>query len=137
MRFNRSIPDAQVIPELAYPDVNAAAEWLCNAFGFTIRLRIADHRIQLLAGSGALVVKSGGVAPETCSSHAVMVRVENVDQHYAKATAAGAKASGPPTTYPFGERQYGARDFAGHGWVFTESVADVHPGDWGGSLVAD
>ena len=136
MRSNRSIPDAQVIPELAYTDVNAAAEWLCNAFGFTVRLRIADHRIQLLAGSGALVVKSGAVAPQACSSHSVMVRVEHVDEHYARAVAAGARASNPPTTYPFGERQYAAEDFAGHRWVFTESVADVHPSEWGGSLAA-
>jgi hypothetical protein len=35
---------------LSYPDVGVAADWLCKAFGFTIRLRIANHRIQLKAG---------------------------------------------------------------------------------------
>jgi uncharacterized glyoxalase superfamily protein PhnB len=45
MRPNRSIPSRQVIPELVYPDVGAAADWLCKAFGFEPRLRIADHRI--------------------------------------------------------------------------------------------
>ena len=34
MLSNRSIPRATVIPTLAYPDVNQAAAWLCNAFGF-------------------------------------------------------------------------------------------------------
>ena len=42
MRSNRSIPDCQVIPELAYPDVSRASAWLCNAFGFSERLRIAN-----------------------------------------------------------------------------------------------
>jgi len=36
---NRSVPAATVIPELAYADVVEASDWLCNAFGFTVRLR--------------------------------------------------------------------------------------------------
>lgn len=40
---NRSVPAATVIPVLAYPDVVEATDWLCNAFGFTVRLRIGDH----------------------------------------------------------------------------------------------
>jgi uncharacterized glyoxalase superfamily protein PhnB len=63
-----------------------------------------------------------------------MVRTENVDEHYTKAIAAGAKVTGTPTTYPYGERQYGAQDLAGHWWVFSESVEDVHPSEWGGSV---
>jgi uncharacterized glyoxalase superfamily protein PhnB len=50
MLSNRSAPPCTVIPVLSYPDVNAAADWLCNAFGFTVRLRIGNHRIQLWAG---------------------------------------------------------------------------------------
>ena len=46
MRRNRSIPDAAVIPELGYPDVPAAARWLCDAFGFAERLR-ATHCVPL------------------------------------------------------------------------------------------
>ena len=43
MPSNRSIPRATVIPVLAYPDVNQAAAWLCDAFGFSVRLRIGEH----------------------------------------------------------------------------------------------
>jgi hypothetical protein len=39
MLSNRSIPHATVIPVLAYPGVNQAAAWLCDAFGFNVRLR--------------------------------------------------------------------------------------------------
>lgn len=37
------ISDSVVLPEFAYADVSAAAAWLCDAFGFAVRLRIADH----------------------------------------------------------------------------------------------
>ena len=137
MRVNRSMPEAQVIAELVYPDVNTAAEWLCRAFGFAVRLRIASHRIQLTFGAGAVILRSGAVMAEACGAHSVMVRVENIDAHYARAVAAGATVSGEPTTYPYGERQYGARDLAGHEWVFSESVDDVHPNQWGGTLVSE
>jgi len=35
------------------PDPGAAADWLSMAFGFTIRLRIANHRVQMKAGDAA------------------------------------------------------------------------------------
>ena len=135
MQPNRSLPDAVVLPELAYPDVNAAANWLCRTFGFAVRLRIGDHRAQLsVPGGGAVIVKQGEVMTESCASHSVMVRVANVDAHHAQVEACGVPASAPQT-YPFGERQYGVRDVAGHHWVFTQSVADVDPASWGGELV--
>lgn len=34
MRTNRSAPLGPVIPELAYPDVGAAVQWLVDALGF-------------------------------------------------------------------------------------------------------
>jgi uncharacterized glyoxalase superfamily protein PhnB len=133
MRANRSIPVASVIPELAYADVPAAAAWLCAAFGFAERLRIAHHRVQLVFGAGAVVVvQSSGAAP---AGHGLLVRVEDVDAHCERARAAGANILGEPTTWPYGERQYGALDPGGHRWTFSQTVADVDPADWGGSLV--
>jgi uncharacterized glyoxalase superfamily protein PhnB len=140
VRSNRSIPEAQVIPELAYPDVAAAAEWLCKAFGFAQRLKIANHRVQLTYGAGAVIVVNGDGADAEAAAraaHSVLVRVDDADAHYERARAAGAKIASPPTTYPFGERQYSAQDLYGHRWTFSQSVADVDPRDWGGSLVTD
>jgi len=134
---NRSIPEAVVLPELTYEDVDSAADWLCRAFGFVIRLRIGGHRMQLrVGGGGGLVLKQGEATRDTFAGQSLMVRVADVDAHYAQAVAAGAEVSGPPTTYPYGERQYGARDFAGHAWVFTQTLADVDPADWGGEWLA-
>ena len=101
MPTNRSMPPGPVIPELPYADVPAAARWLCDAFGFTVRLRIGAHRIQLHAGAGAIVVVEGP-GPEGCR---VMVPVADVDAHYRHAVAAGAPVVSEPTTHPFGERQ--------------------------------
>jgi uncharacterized glyoxalase superfamily protein PhnB len=135
---NRSIPSVSVIPELAYPDVVEASEWLCRAFGFAERLRIGDHRVQLVYGEGALVVTELGAhpAPEADrATHAMLVRVENADAHRKRAAAAGATILDEPTDYPYGERQYNALDLGGHRWTFTQSIADVDPAEWGGTSV--
>jgi uncharacterized glyoxalase superfamily protein PhnB len=134
MLNNRSMPCATVIPELAYPDIGEAIDWLCNAFGFTLRIRIADHRAQLNVGDGAVVLTElrGGNA-SIDAAHSVMVRVADARQHYQRAKAAGARVSGPPADHPYGERQYTALDLADHRWTFSQSIADVAPEDWGGT----
>jgi uncharacterized glyoxalase superfamily protein PhnB len=123
-----------VIPELPYADVAAAARWLCNAFGFTERLRIGSHRIQLHVGAGAVVVVEAGADSDAGGSR-VMVPVTDVDAHYTQSRKAGAQVLGEPTTYPFGERQYSLIDIGGHRWTFTQTVADSDPATWGGELV--
>jgi adenylate cyclase class IV/uncharacterized glyoxalase superfamily protein PhnB len=134
---NRSIPASTVIPELGYEDVAEAAAWLCRAFGFTERLRIGNHRVQLNVGSGAVVVtdRSAGPGSDPGSAHSVMVRVADADAHFERARAAGARVFGPPASHPYGERQYTALDLGGHAWTFTQSVDDVDPASWGGVLV--
>jgi uncharacterized glyoxalase superfamily protein PhnB len=136
MNRNRSIPNAAIIPELGYPDVAAAAAWLCDAFAFAERLRIGSHRAQLTFGGGAIVVteRAGGASTEPGGDHSVMVRVDDADAHCARATEHGARIIRPPTDHPFGERQYTAVDPGGHVWTFTQTIADVHPRDWGGDL---
>lgn len=129
MKVNRSVPEASVIPELPYRDVREATEWLCRAFGFRERLQIGDHRAQLVYENGAVIVIQGEAGP----SH-LLVRVEDADAHRAQAEAAGATILSEPTDWPYGERQYGAEDPGGHRWTFTESIADVDPAEWGGTL---
>jgi uncharacterized glyoxalase superfamily protein PhnB len=64
-----------------------------------------------------------------------MVRVADVDAHHRRAVEHGAQVLQAPTTFPYGERQYTVRDHGGHVWTFSESVADVDPATWGGSLL--
>ncbi|HTU32206.1 MAG TPA: VOC family protein [Candidatus Acidoferrum sp.] len=134
MLSNRSIQRAAVIPVLAYPDVHQAAAWLCDAFGFTIRMRIGNHRVQLNVGDGAVTVRE--MRPNEVNAAlglgcSVTVRIEDADTHCKRAKDHGALITQEPVTQPYGERQYNARDFAGYSWTFSQSVADVHPQDWG------
>ncbi|MBV9495910.1 MAG: VOC family protein [Acidobacteria bacterium] len=131
MKTNRSMLIPSVIPELAYANVREAAAWLALAFGFTERLRIGDHRVQLTYGDGAIVVIEGGGA----GGRAVMVRVEDADAHCAHAREHGAAILREPTDYLYGERQYTARDPGGHIWTFSQSIADIDPTSWGGEVV--
>lgn len=130
MIANRSVPDAAVIPVLSYPDVTEASEWLENAFGLSVRLRIGTHRVQMEYGEGAVILTDQG-AGEGASGHSVHVRVEDADAHYRRASEAGAHVGDSPVEYPYGEKQYAAKDPWGHSWTFSESTSDVDPASWG------
>jgi uncharacterized glyoxalase superfamily protein PhnB len=65
-----------------------------------------------------------------------MVRVEDADRHCERAQQNGARILRPPTDYPFGERQYTAEDLGGHRWTFSQTIADVDPEEWGGTVSA-
>lgn len=148
--MNRSMPPSVVILVLAYPDVREAVDWLCRSFGFVERLRIGNHRAQLALGEGSVIVTGQRVDPGASYSqasdsrplpaggfsHSVMVRVADVDNHYEQAKHFGARIVSPPTDYPYGEKQYTAEDLGGHRWTFSQTIADVDPRAWGGTLLA-
>jgi uncharacterized glyoxalase superfamily protein PhnB len=134
MRKNRSVPPCPVIRVLIYPDPSVAAEWLSKAFGFTERLRIANHRIQMRAGDGCFTIAEGDVAPNR--SCIIQVRIEDALAHCERARRNGATILTEPKDHMYGERQYNAQDFNGHYWDFTETLADVEPESWGGVSVS-
>lgn len=134
---NSSMPPGTIIPELAYPDVQEAVTWLCQAFGFSERLRIGNHRAQLVFGDGSIIVTKRDSSSHTDTTHAIMVCVEDVDAHYERAMSAGARIINPPTDYPYGERQYSVEDPGGHRWIFSQTIANTNPEDWGGTLIGE
>jgi len=136
---NRSAPTATIVPILIYEDVGASLAWLCAAFGFVERLRVpgpdgAIMHAQLAVREGALMLgRRGGPfgSPRDSLNQYVHVSVDNVDAHFERTKQVGAKILSPPSTMPFGERQYTAEDPSGHWWTFSQHVADVAPSDWG------
>lgn len=130
------MPNATVIPTLAYVDVRTAVAWLCDRFGFSKRLEIGEHRAQLVFGTGAIIVtalpSSAPFAPQP--SHSIMVRVTDAERHYGESVRKSVEILNPIADYPYGERQYSARDLGGHVWTFSQSLADVDPASWGGVL---
>jgi uncharacterized glyoxalase superfamily protein PhnB len=143
MLISRTTGSASIVPELVYPDVEQAVDWLCDTFGFTEIWRAAGHRARVEFGNGVLVLADadaqyGRAAPgrNELRSHAVMVKVEDVDMHHHHALQRGARILNPPTDHPYGERQYTAEDLAGHHWTFTQAITDLAPEDWGGTSPA-
>jgi uncharacterized glyoxalase superfamily protein PhnB len=68
-------------------------------------------------------------------THSVMVRVGDVNAHCERARSHGARIIMEPVDFEYGERQYEAEDHAAHQWTFSETLADVAPETWGGTLV--
>ena len=129
-----------------YDDAPAAIDWLVKAFDFTVRLKVEgdEGRIEHseLEYGGALVMVGHTAAqadrpdqrsfasPQSIggkSTQAVMLFVDDVDTHCAKARAAGAVIFNEPAVHDYGEdywadRSYGAIDSEGHHWWFTQRL---------------
>ncbi|OGO27382.1 MAG: glyoxalase [Chloroflexi bacterium RBG_16_54_11] len=139
---NRSMPPGVIIPELIYDDLETAVAWLCRAFGFVERLRIANHRAQLVLQGESLIAKTDPSQDATASyrvsraDHSIMVHVDDLGHHLERAVECSARVISPPADYPFGERQYTVQDIGGHTWTFSQTIADVDPKEWGGVLRA-
>jgi len=129
----------RVTPYLLYEDVDAALDWLVEAFGFTEQVRMkgpdgkANHAEVGLADG---VVMMGHPGPDYKNpkrrggeTQLVYVYVDDVDKHFAVAKAAGARILSEPADQFYGDRTYGAEDPEGHQWSFAQHVRDVAPED--------
>ena len=143
MVVNRSAPRATVVPILVYEDVGQAIDWLCDAFGFTERLRAGApgdrvFHAQLDIAECTIMLGRQGAEfraprPNEVSQY-VTVHVDDVDRHFEHARQRGAHIVKAPAE-PFSECQYTAEDIGGHRWTFSQSVADVAP-EQGGATPA-
>ena len=132
-----------VVPMISYEDGIAALEWLQSAFGFreTTRLKTPDGKLahgEMEAGNGLIMVSSPTPEyrgpkrhREVCEQarkwstvpwiiDGVLVYVNDLDRHFARAKAAGATILSAIEEGPPG-RRYRAEDLEGHRWFFIES----------------
>lgn len=126
-----------VIPYLSYEDAPAAVEFICNAFGFTERMRMPGPEgilmhAEVAYGDSVLMLSSampemGVVSPKGAGAvHGnVTVYVDDVDAHCARAKSAGAAIVEEPQDMFWGDRMYRAADLEGHHWSFMQHVRDV------------
>lgn len=139
----------RISPALFYADPRSAIDWLCEAFGFEVRLLVegpggrVEHSelecgggVVMVAGFGPDYAKPGQAWRERLASPASLggrmtqnlaMYVDDADAHCARARAAGAEISYEPTTTDYGEdywsdRSYAAFDLEGHMWWFMERV---------------
>ena len=131
-----------VIPMIAYEDGVAALDWLEKAFGFRERARQigADGELshgEMEAGDGVIMLGTPTPDYESPKHHrqtcdqarkwstvpwiidGVLVYVDNLDAHFARAKAAGATILSEIEEDSAG-RRYRTEDLEGHRWFFME-----------------
>ena len=62
-------------------------------------------------------------------TQSLYIYVDDVDAHYGRARAAGAKILSDPEDMFWGDRTYMAQDPEGHRWTFAKQVREVAPED--------
>jgi len=129
-------------PSIYYDDANAAIDWLADAFGFELLVKVPgdEGRVvhsELRLGDAWIMVASptpGGSrqGPRTLGGKTTMglfVYVDDVDAHCERARAAGATILREPADSFNGDRVYGCADLQGHEWFFATHVTDDYPED--------
>ncbi|PSN16354.1 glyoxalase [filamentous cyanobacterium CCT1] len=125
---------ATIIPTMRYRDAAAAVEWLCQAFGFEKHLVVpgdngAIAHAELSFGNGMIMLGSArndsfGQLQQPPQRFGDVVTqspyliVDEVDQHYARAIAAGAEIVIDIQDQDYGGRDYSCRDPEGYLWNF-------------------
>ena len=128
---------------IAYEDTAATIEWLVEAFGFTEhgeRYVMEDGSIghaELEMGGEIVMLATPNREYQSPKRHrescdaarrwldnpwvidGVLVTVDDLEAHHARAVAAGANVIRPPEEGPDG-RLYTAEDLEGHRWMFQQ-----------------
>ncbi|MEX2614387.1 MAG: VOC family protein, partial [Gaiellaceae bacterium] len=133
----------RVYPMIAYEDTAAAIDWLVEAFGFEERgqryvmddgtighaeLEIGGDTVMLATPNREY--QSPKTHRESCDAAArwldnpwvidgLLVLVDDLDAHHARALEAGANVIRSPEEGPDG-RLYTAEDLEGHRWMFQQ-----------------
>jgi uncharacterized glyoxalase superfamily protein PhnB len=140
--------EPRVIPMLAYEDGGGAIDFLVKAFGFEERLRFTEDdgtisHAELTTDGGGLIMLATPtpdyVSPKRLRETSeearkmaevpyvidgVLVDVDDVDAHFARAKEAGATILSEPEDVPdVGVRHYRAEDPEGHRWMFSQDIS--------------
>jgi uncharacterized glyoxalase superfamily protein PhnB len=130
-----------------YQQAGSMIDWLCEAYGFEVRLRIEGdggriEHSELTFGEAVIMVgdeRTGSqlrwgvplLSPKTAggNTQCIMLFVDDVDAHCEQARKHGANIVDEPSLHDYGEdywadRSYGAVDPEGHFWWFTQRIRD-------------
>ena len=120
-------------PTLRYADAPAAITWLCNTFGFEVaanypsddggvaHAELRFHGGLIMLGSArndAYPVKTPGQLGGLTSGIYVGVPADEIEAHYARTKAAGARIRNEIYDTEYGSREDAAFDPEGHIWSF-------------------
>jgi uncharacterized glyoxalase superfamily protein PhnB len=122
----------QIIPYLYYPDATKALDFLVEAFGFEVKSEVRDPKegvltAQLRTGDGVVMIGPGmdgfgtrGVQDPDWATTRMFVYVDDVDAHYERAKAGGARIVSEPAVHFSDNKIYVASDCGGQQWIFAE-----------------
>jgi uncharacterized glyoxalase superfamily protein PhnB len=129
-----------IVPAITYSDLPRAVEWFEHVFGFRER---AESRLTwpggsitwIEAGSGLFAITTSGETGQQDSSAAapglmMKVYVDDVDKHFSRAKAEGAKIISEPEDGFWGGRIYRALDHEGHQWEISQCGRDLASERW-------
>lgn len=138
---NRSVPAEAVLPHIVYKDLPAAIAWLASTFGLVEHYRYGDplSGAQMHLGDAWMMVKAakpGYRSPSELAygTQSLTVFVPDVEAHFARTKAAGARIVEDLHETIYGELQYGVEDLDGHHWLFSRHARDVNPDAWGATI---
>jgi uncharacterized glyoxalase superfamily protein PhnB len=127
-----------VTPELHYRDPDVALTWLADAFGFEIRMVVADQTGRTVFAEVGWGQASVAITPEEPTQkqspsaldgvNTQLVRIRgnfDVDAHCARSRAAGATVVQDPVQHFFGDRTYVVADLEGHLWSFAQRIPNA------------
>ena len=138
----------RISSSIFYDDAAKAIDWLCQVFGFEVRLKVEGEngRIahsELTFGEGLIMVGSSKqvgdktwrdatTSPQQVgglNTQVLCVFVDDVDAHCARTKAAGGAVLQEPKTTDHGpdywaDRSYLVRDPEGHQWWFMQRVRE-------------
>ncbi len=128
---------------LYYDEAAKAIDWLCRAFDFEVRLKVEGdggriEHSELTYGDGLVMVSESSPSEkmpyrrsprqvEGINTQNMMVYVDDLDAHCAKAKAAGAQIKTEPKNTDYGpdyweDRSYECVDLGGHHWWFCQRI---------------
>lgn len=138
---NNEMWDApDIVPSICYSDLTGAVEWLKRVFGFRER---AEARLTWPGGGMTWMEVGNGLfnisTPDETSWRgqvpaaaglAMKVYVEDVDKHFARSKAEGAKIILDPQNGFWGGRIYRVLDHEGHLWEISQRDRDLAADRW-------
>ena len=142
MILNRSVPPDTVLPHVVYRDVVEAIDWLTRTFGFSECYRYGEpvSGAQMQIGKAWVMLKqaeAGSASPAQLGygTQSLTVFLDDVEAHYQRTKAAGAKLLEELHETVYGELQYATKDLDGHHWLFSRHARDVNPEEFGATVV--